>query len=252
MRTLLWKELLEQWRSYRLLVVVAVLTAVGLLGPLTAKYLPQILGSLPGAPPGLTGLLPESDARMAVEQYLKNLAQFGVILAVLVPMAAVAGEKANGTAAVTLSKPVSRAAFLISKFVSLAITFALGVFLAALAGYYYTGLLFQWLPVIGFLALSGLVLLYLMSYASVTLLASTIARSQLAAAGMAVGFLALVGVLGSIRVLANALPAALIPWGEALGLGLNARPNWAAMGVTLGVIVASVALSWAAFRRQEL
>ena len=139
MVTLLRKELREQWRSNRLLVVAAVLVAMGILGPLTARYMNEMLGSIPGTPEGLEAVLPPPTAELAVNELAENLAQFGLILALLVPMAAVVGEKTSGTAALTLSKPVSRGAFLAAKLLALVATFGLGLFLAVGAGYAYTG-----------------------------------------------------------------------------------------------------------------
>ncbi len=120
MKVLLWKELLEQWRSYRMLAVVAVLGVMGILGPLTARYMNELMASIPGTPEGLEAVLPEPTADLAVAELVDNLAQFGLILALLIPMASVVGEKHSGTAALTLSKPVSRAAFLLAKLLALA------------------------------------------------------------------------------------------------------------------------------------
>ena len=47
------KEMTEQWRTYRLLIVVAVMTVFGLASPLLAKLTPELLKSIPGLPVGL-------------------------------------------------------------------------------------------------------------------------------------------------------------------------------------------------------
>ena len=41
------KELFEQWRSYRLLIVLAVLLVFGLTSPLLAKLTPEIVRLMP-------------------------------------------------------------------------------------------------------------------------------------------------------------------------------------------------------------
>src|SRR3990172_2130988 len=116
MRTLLWKEWLEQRRSYRLLAAVIVLAIAGILGPLTAKYLPQMLASMADLPEGLAAMLPAADISMAIGEYSDNLVEFGALLALLLPMAAVVGEKVQGTAALSLSKPISRLSYVGAKF----------------------------------------------------------------------------------------------------------------------------------------
>jgi ABC-2 type transport system permease protein len=252
MGTLLRKELLEQWRSYRLILTATVLVAFGILGPISAKYLPVLLANMAEVPEGLAGILPQPDASMAVTEYIDNIVQFGVILGILVPMAAVVAEKSSGTAEITLSKPVSRAVFLLAKFLAYTLAFTLGVSLAALAGYTYTGYLFTWLSLPGFLAANGLILLYLVLFVSVTLLASTLARTQLAAAGSAFGALLVLGLLGSIPSMVPYLPSALVGWARALALDAAVEPQWRAMGVSLGLIALALIAAWASFRRQEI
>jgi ABC-2 type transport system permease protein len=252
MATLLRKELREQWRSHRLLIVAAVLTAFGLMGPLSTKYLPVLLSSMPGVPEGLAAVMPTPDVAMAVGEYLDNIVQFGVILAILVPMAAVVGEKMSGTAEITLSKPVSRLSFLLAKYLGHAITFAVGILLAGLGGYYYTGVLFEWLPAGRFALLNALVLLYLLVYMAIALLASTLARSQLASAGLGFGALIVFGVLGVLPSVVPYLPAALVGWARAMPLVPVVDPAWRALASSVGLIIAAMAAAWLVFRRQEL
>ena len=122
--TALRKELLEQWSSYRLLIVAAVLLFFGLLSPVTAKYtLEAIKLALPNGEE-IAALLPLPSVNEAVEQYLGNLSQFGVVIALLVTMGTVAQEKDKGTAALMLAKPLPRGIFLLAKLVAIALTFA--------------------------------------------------------------------------------------------------------------------------------
>lgn len=197
-------------------------------------------------------MLPKPDASLGVQQLVKNLAQFGVILALLVPMASVVSEKNSGTAAITLSKPVSRAAFLTAKFGALKVVFITGILLGTLVGYAYIGMLFAWLPVPGFVELAILMVLYVLTYASLALFASSVAPSQLAAAGLAIGLAVVLGILGAIPQLAAYLPGSLVGWGEALAAGKSAEPGWWAVGVSVGIIVMSGLSAWLAFRRQEI
>ena len=86
------KEWLEHWRNYRFLVLLIVLTLFGLLAPLTARYGPELLKLLPNGE-AIARLVPPPTARDAVAQYLKNVSQFGAILALLLTMGVVAQEK---------------------------------------------------------------------------------------------------------------------------------------------------------------
>jgi len=252
MRTLFWKEWLEQRRSYRLVVALVVLAIAGILGPLSAKYLPQLLANMADIPPGLEALLPPADISMAVTEYSDNLIQFGVLLALLLPLAAIVGEKNQGTAALTLSKPVSRLSFVAAKSLAQGLTLFLGVLAAALLGYFYTGVLFGWIDPAGFLAANILYWLYLVVLLSLTLLASAVARSTVAAAGMAFGALLALGILGSVPALAPYLPSALLAWGGGLALGVPFDPAWPALATCVALSLAALTAAWQVVARQEI
>ncbi len=244
------KELREQWRTYRFLVVLVVLTLFGLTSPLLAYFTPQILTAVPGAE-AFAGLIPPPAVVDAVAQYVKNLSQFAVLFAILLPMGAVAGEKERGTAALVLSKPLPRATFLLAKAAAYLLLFAAGFLLAGLAGYYYTGLLFEFLPLDQWLVMNALLLLYVMVYTALTLLFSTLTRSQALAAGLSFAVLLALGVIGISPALAVYLPAQLVNWSGLLWVEAG-KTYWGAVGVSAGLIAAALLAAWLAFRRQEL
>lgn len=244
------KELLEQWRTYRLLVVGVVLTVFGLLSPLTAKYMPELIKLAPnGAAMAL--LFPSPTILDAVAQYLKNIGQFGVIMALLLAMGAIAQEKDKGTAAMLLVKPLPRAIFLAAKFAALALTFALSLTTAGIACYYYTGLMFGWLDITQWLAFNGLLLLYMLVYVALTLFCSVVTKSQAAAGGLAFCFLLILGLVGTIPGWGDYLPGQLLVWGASLMAG-KTDAFWPAFGVSLGIIVAAFIAAWRIFETQEL
>ncbi len=244
------KELLEQWRTHRLLVLAVVFVLMGLISPLLAKLTPELLRLIPGGDQ-FVPLIPPPTAADAVAQYVKNISQFGIILALLLAMGAVAGEKDRGTAALMLAKPFPRGAFLLAKFGALALTFLVSLIVAGIVGYYYTLLLFTALPPGGWLALNALVWLWLLVYLALTLFCSTITRSQAAAGGLAFGFLVILSLLGSLPRVGEYLPGQLLNWGSALALG-STRSAWPAVAVSVGLIALSLLAAWLLFRRQEL
>jgi ABC-2 type transport system permease protein len=245
------KELLEQFRTYKLLIIAAVLIVFGLISPLLAKLTPELLKAVPNIPPELALAIPAPMLVDAAAQYVKNMSQFGILLALLMSMGSVAQEKERGTAAMMLTRPVSRETFLLAKFTSLALTFAASLVLAALGCWYYTLLLFQALDWIPFLALNGLMLVVFLDYIAMTLLCSTLARSQAAAAGLAFGGLVLLGGLGALPRIGDYLPGKLFSWGMALLIG-KADPAWPALWISLGLVLALLLAAGIIFRRQEL
>ena len=243
------KELLEQWRTYRALVVGAVLLAFGLLSPLTAKLTPELIRLIPNGDQ-LAGLIPAPTALDAVAQYLKNMSQFAVILALLLTMGAVTQEKERGTAAMMLSKPLPRWAFLAAKFAALGLTFGASLVLAGAGAYYYTWLLFGPLDLAAWVAVNGLLLVFTLVYVAVTLLCSVLTRSQAAAGGIAFGVLVLLTILGALPQVGQYLPGELVNWAGRLVAG--GASGWPALAVSLGLIVAALAAAAWRFEGQEL
>ena len=246
------KELLEQWRSYRLLIVAVVLLLFGgFMAPLTAKYTPELIKAL--APEGdeIAKLVPAPTAAVAVDEYIQNISQFGVLVALLVTMGAVAREKDRGTAALMLVKPLPRGIFLAAKFAALGVTFAVSILIAATAGYYYTMLLFEALDISSWLALNGLLLLFLLVYVALTILCSTLAKSQVIAGGLAFGLLMLLSVLGALPTLGDYLPGRLVSWASVV-MNNGGDASWSALWGSVGVILTALLGAWAILERQEL
>jgi ABC-2 type transport system permease protein len=245
------KELQEQWRTYRFLIVAAVFAAFGLASPLLAKFTPEMLKLIPGLPPEILSAIPAPTLADAISQYVKNMSQFGILLALLVTMGVVVQEKERGTAAFFLTRPVSRETFLLAKFAALSVTFTISLALAALGCWYYSLVLFKALPWGPFLALNGLMLVVFLVYMALALLASTIARSNGMAVGLAFVALILIGGLGAVPTIGEYFPGRLFSWGAILMLG-GTGTAWPAFWISLGLIMLALLAACMIFRRQEV
>ena len=251
------KELRQAWRTKRVLVVGAVFLVFGMFSPLLAKLTPELIGSLEGTEM-FAGLIPTPTAADAMVQYLKNLSQFGFILAVVLAMGAVAGEKERGIAPLILSKPLSRWAFILSKFTAQSLVY-LGAFgLAAMGAYYYTLFLFGALEAGSFLLLNGLMWLWILTFVGWGLLGSTLSKSTVAAGGIGLGLSVLQMLVGSIPRISGMLPGGLMTWATQLGqaaAGLLDEAVVAQGGAAAGalaIIVMSLVLAVGAFEQQEI
>jgi ABC-2 type transport system permease protein len=244
------KEWMEYIRTYRLLIVAVVLIFFGLTSPLLAKFTPEIIAFFPGGT-DISILIPPPTIWDAITQYVKNMTQFGIILALLLTMGIVVQEKDKGTAAMILVKPMLRGAFLGAKFLALAVMFAICLIAAGLACYYYTLLLFEAMNILHWLVLNALLFLYLLVYISITLFCSTLTKSQAAAGGVALGLLVVLGILGAIPGLGKYLPGELISWGTRMMQG-DTKSSWTALMISVGLIVISLLASWLVFKKQEL
>jgi ABC-2 type transport system permease protein len=243
------KELTEQWRTHRLIIVSAVFLFFGLSTPLMTKYLPEIIKM---AGQGLTIEIPPPTALQALAEYTSTMAQFGVLIAVLVAMGAVARERETGTAGIVLSKPVSYLAFILAKLKAISVSFLVAIILGGLGAWGYTLLLFGSAPVAGFVGQSLLLLLYMVLTVAVTLMFSSMFKSQLAAGALWLVVVIVLSLLSALPWVGPYMPGALTNWGNSLLTSTPGGSAWGALAVTFGLIFLSVYLAWASLRSQEL
>lgn len=247
---LLGKEVREQVRTMRVVVVVAVFAVFGLLSPVFARYIREIVEAVGGGQLGVA--IPDPTVADAVIQLTKNMGQFGILIAILLAMGAVAMEKERGTAAFILTKPVTRAAFIASKAAAIGGLLAVGLAIAGALAWTYTTILFEPLPVGWYAAAVGLVWLSLAVFAALTLLVSVVARSALFAGGIGLGLVFATGILSALPGIGAYMPTSL--WGAADQVALGTVPDPSAGPVLANGLLAvgAVALAAAIFRRQEL
>ena len=249
--TLLKKELREQRRTHRLLIFVAAFTLIGLLSPLVARYTPVLLRSIPDLPAGLAELIPDPSVKDALDQYVKNFSQIGLLLVIVLSMGLIAQEKERGTAAMLFSKPVRRASFVLGKWLAALASLLAGLALAATGCLLYTWILFDPLPLAEFLALNALLAVFLGVYLTLALTGSALARSQAMGAVAAFGLVVLVLVLGSVPRLGDYLPGRLLAGGEALVMG-GTFEAWPALLGSLALIGLALLGACLFIEREEL
>ncbi len=132
---LLKKEIKEQLKTHRLLIVGGVFLCFGLMAPLLQYFMPQILKM---ASDQVVVEIPAATSLSAFTDFVSYFGQFGILIAVLVAMGAIANELKHGTALITLSKPVSSGAFVNAKFIAISLTLLVSQTVAAVFCFGYT------------------------------------------------------------------------------------------------------------------
>ena len=252
-RVLLTKELREQLRTNRFVAVVAVFVLFGIVGPLTDRYMKELIDAIGSQSGGFTIQVPGPTLAGDLAQVIKNLSQFGIICALLLTMGTVAWEKERGTAGMILTKPASRAAFLAAKLIAISVTLGIATALGTGVAYVYTLALYPSAFAIGgYVAMAVLLWWTMVTFTAITLLGSTLTRSAIAAAGIGLIALLVMGILSAFPVVGPYMPSSLT--GPAQALAMSQDPGW-----ILGPLLFNVALvpalfviTWLAFRRQEL
>jgi ABC-2 type transport system permease protein len=180
------------------------------------------------------------------------MAQFGVLVAVLVAMGAIAREIETGTAAMVLSKPVGRLAFILAKLKAESFTFLVALILGGLACWGYTLILFGNANALGFLYQNLLLGLFLMFCLAVTLYFSSLMKSQLAAGGLALALIIFLSAISNLPWIGHYLPGQLINWGNRLVLNMPGGTEWRAVVAAALLAGVSVYLTWLSLRKKEL
>lgn len=250
-RVLLRRELLEQWRTMRLGIVVIVFLLFGLLSPVLARYTPELIGSF--LPPDQLPLrLPTPTTADAISQFIKNVGGTLTLAGVLLAMGMVASEKERGTAAFILTKPAGRGAFVAAKLTALAVTLGLAMAASGAAAYAYTGWLFTAPPIGGFAAMVLSIWLAQLSIASLTLLGSALVRSVVAAGALGFAAYVILALVSALPTIGQYTPAGLQNAAGELALGGMPPTIVAAVAANLALVAGAGVLAWLALRRQEI
>ena len=245
---LLKKEFREQLRTHKLLIISAAFLLFGFGTPLLFKYMPQLLEM---AGEDIVIQMPEPTAAMAIGEYTGTLVQFGILITVLIAMGAIARERERGVAAMILSKPVGRGAYVTAKLVAMAASFAIALGLGSVACYAYTALLIEPADVSAFLGLNLLLVLFFVVCLAITLLLSSLFRNYLVAGGIALATLIGQALTTRVPLIRDYTPGRLPDWGIALLSGPT-QSAWGAVAVSLVIIVICLFLSRLALRRKGL
>lgn len=121
------KEFMEFFRTYRFYVLFGVFAFFAILNAPTAKFLPEIMKSLPDI--GVNIQIPEPAMMDSYLQFVSNITNAFFAL-IIIFMGSVSSEIKKGTIYLVLSKGVSRVDFLYSKMLNawLMYTAAFGVY----------------------------------------------------------------------------------------------------------------------------
>ncbi len=245
---LLKKELTEQIRTQKLLIVSVVLLVFGLAAPLVLAYLPQIM-ELAGK--GIVVQLPDFTPTDAVKSYLDSLGQVGLLATILISMGAIAQERERGTAVLVLSKPVGSGPFVLAKLLALAVVLVVGMVVGALGNYVYTTVLLGPPDSVAFASANLLAGLYLLSVISMSLLFSAAIKNQIGAGVLTLGVVLAGGLLSMVPPLEPYLPSSLMHWAYSMIAGTGDN-RWAALAVTWAIVLICTVAAVRVLHRQEL
>lgn len=196
------KELWEMMRTSRLLIWVVVSTFFGILSPLTAYYMPDLLNYF-GATENIMITFGTITYHDAMEQYIKNFSQIGTIILILMLMGSVAGEKADGSVQFLLVRPVGHIKIVAAKLFSLVVLLLVGLAAAMVSMGFYSWYLFPGFPVMPFLLSNWFLFFYFFTIGSLTIAISASVRKPIIAGIGGLALWVLATIAGAIHGVGN-------------------------------------------------
>ncbi|MDD3740062.1 MAG: ABC transporter permease subunit [Bacteroidales bacterium] len=206
---LLKNEIAEQFRSRKLIVVLVVFFIFGLLSPITAMFMPDIISSVSESQ-NIKIEVPPPTWTDAVMQYIKNMTQIISFVLIITYMGVVAREKENGILVFLLVKPVKRSAIIISKYISVFFVAIIAILVSFIVSSFYTYLFFEGFIIQDFLLQNLFILFSVCSTLFVVVLFSSIFKSQIVAGILSFVAYLLISLTSQIESVSEYLPSGLI------------------------------------------
>jgi ABC-2 type transport system permease protein len=242
----LWRlEWLRLVRTRRWIALVGIYVFFGLVGPLSARYLAEIVERFGG---GVEVTFPPPVPADGMIQYVSNVSQLGLLVAVVVAAGSLAFD-AKPEMGVFLRTRVERVwDILIPRltvtFVAVGLSFVLG----ALAAWYETVVLIGSLPVAGTLAGIAYGLLYLALVVALVAAAGSRSKNVLGTVLVTFVVLLIMPIIGIVEAIGRWLPSHLVGALSGIPGGVEINEYLPATGVTLILIGAFL---WLAVRWSE-
>lgn len=201
------KELIENIRNYRLLIMLTIFLLFGLMSPLFAKFTPQLMESFM---PNVAEAFEDPTALDSWMQFYKNVSSLGFSLTIILFSSCLSSEYAKGTLNIMLTKGLARPAVVLSKFSAAAIILTVSYWLSFGITYGYTD--YFWpkasLPNI-FFAASSLWIAGLM-YLSILMLGCVLFRQAFTSILFLLVVTVVMGLLEQIKLTAGYSPVILV------------------------------------------
>ncbi|MGG5318313.1 ABC transporter permease [Enterococcus sp. AZ072] len=130
------KEFLESWRTSKLWILAIVFLIFGVMNPLMAKFLPEIIKSTMGE--AIAGAIPAPTSIDSWTQFYKNISQMGLVVMVLLANGTISQEVSRGTLVNLVTKGLNRTSVVLSKAIFLMVQWTFCISIAFFVTWGYT------------------------------------------------------------------------------------------------------------------
>lgn len=246
----LWRlELARLVRTRRWVIVLGVFAFFGVVGPLSARYINEIIERFGG---GLQFTAPDPTPVDGILQYLGNASQLGVLAVVVVASLALAVDAQPEIAAFLRTKVTRGRELLPSRYVVTTCAAVTGLVVGTLLAWVLTSSLIGGLPAGALLVGMAYGALYMAFAVAVVALVATVTNTQATTIFASLGGLLLFPILGVIDPLEPWLPSTLLTATAPMVQGVGAGEFLRAVVVSLLATAALLALTARRMDRREL
>lgn len=249
-RAFLGKEFREIVKTWRIWVLPGIVLFLAVTGPVIARFTPQLVQAV--APDtGLAIQIPDPTFRDAYLQWTKNLIQLVTFAIILIFAGAVSAERRSGTAVLVLTKPLSRTAFIVAKYVAQGLLLVTTVVVGAATTWALTLAVFGEALLVPLVQATGVWLVWGLLVLGIMIFLSSLVGSQAGAAGLGLGVFVLFSIGSIWTPVGRYSPAGLLGAPTDVLLGRAGPLLWP---VVTGLVLTgiSVAAAVVAFSRKEL
>lgn len=186
-------------KTSKFIVFPVVIVIFAILGPITARYMNQIL-DLALAESGIDIVLTDPVVMDSYLQYIGNLYETILFVILFVGVGFFIKDKTKGLIPLVLSKPINKTKYLLSKYISLSILILASLLLGYLVFSYYTFYIFNEIDMIGVLLTTFLFFIYILYILSISLFTAIHFKSYLASVSVTFGIYILTSMLTIFEV----------------------------------------------------
>lgn len=250
-RVFFQKEWMEIIRTKKLYILMGIFAFFAMLSPVITRYMSEIIALATDDLMIIT--VPPTTWIDSWSQFYGNISQIGCICVIFLFMSCVSGEKQSGSATLTLTKNLTHTNFIITKFIAAAVCFIVSIMFAGLICYAYTYYLFDYAGkisdiLVGITAYS----MFMFVLLSMTILASTIARSTAVVALLSFSGFIVLSLSNLIPGIGRILPGVLLSQTTELSHGINPPELLLAFIIAILITVICVFLSIRSLKTQEI
>jgi ABC-2 type transport system permease protein len=247
-----WRlEWLRMSRSPRGLALIGVYVFFGLVGPLVARYLSQLVRY--ASTSGLTIVAPEPRPADGIVNYVHQGSQTGMIVLIVIAAGVLSFGARRGLAVFYRTRASGPFALLWPRFVAVTALAVTAYLLGTAAAWFETAVVLGPLPAGRVLLGVALEAVFLAFAAAVVAAASTVGRSTLSTAGISFAVLLVaLPVAGIVRGVGTWLPTRLLTAPAALVTDAGVGDVWKPVAVSLVATAGLLLLATGRARRREL